>query len=156
MSVPASSKAAYRGVAHSENVDADLEEVPAARSAVHEILLRIVVALVGSYFFYHSRIPTLLRKPAPLYRVPYLIGISSGLVFLACTVLLVLWRHVLRRGTSFRHWKLRTRKPVVVLTLSGLTTYMAFSTAFWPVYGILSPMLFTLLAYSVLCALSFV
>ena len=151
-----SSAAAYKRVVQSENTEADLEEVPVARSAAHEVLLRIAVALAGVYFFYHSRIPLLLQSPAPLYRIPYLIGMASGGIFVACTVFLVVWRHVIRRGTSFRHWKLRTRKPVIVLTLSGLVAYMAFSMAFWPIYGILSPMLFTLLAYSVLCALSFV
>lgn len=136
---------------------ASLEDVSKPPASPQKFALRFLLALLGAYyFFFHSTILHHLRRPEGLFQAPYWVGLLATGTFVITTVFLVLWKYVLRRGQSFRHLRLRTRKPIVVLTLSGLVAYFALIVAFWPVFGFSSPVIFTLLSYSVLCGLSFV
>lgn len=138
---------------------ADIDDLPELVERNHpiQILVRISLIFLGGYVFYHSRVPSLLFvDPSALHRPAYLIGYSCSLIFAFVAVLLTIWRHIIQRGRSFRYWRLRSRKPVVVLTFSGLISYFAFMVAFWPVYGFRAIPLFTLFSYSILSALSFV
>jgi hypothetical protein len=143
----------YQSVAKS---NAQLDGEPYERSSVQQIIMRLAILTGGILLFYHSRVPYLLLDPIPLYRYPFYVGLVLFSIFLIVTIALVIWRQVLQRGATYRHFKLRSRRPVVIMTLSGVLAFFSFSAAFWPVYGIWSPMLFTIFSYAILCALSFV
>lgn len=139
-----------------KNSSIELEVSKADESPVQQIFIRLLVIFGGIMLLCSSRIPALLVAPTPLFYLPYLVGISSSIVFLLCILSLAIWRHILRRGNTFKHWRLRTRRPIFILTTAGFLAYCAFSIAFWPVYGIWSLPLFTVVAYAILSALSFV
>ena len=144
-----------QGNVHASNASLDTTTDPP--TSPQNFALRLVLALIGVYYFFLvSSIPSHLRHPDALFRPLYVIGMVSASLFVAMSAFLVFWRHVLRRGENYRHLRLRTRKPIVVLTLSGVVAYFAFIGAFWSVLGFKSPLVFTFLSYAVLCALSFV
>lgn len=140
----------------SSRKSAEIDKVPGEGPSTLDTIFRLAVIIGGAILLHSSQIPALLLDPTLLWSRPYLVGVASGLTFIVCILLLIIWRHILQRGATFRHWRVRMRRPIQVLTLSGIISASSLTIAFWPVYGFWTIPLFSVLSYVVLCLLSFV
>lgn len=85
------------------------------------------------------------------------VGYISGGIWATCIILVVLWKHLIQPAMSYRHLRMRARRPLIIIIVSGLITFVAGVIAFWPIYGgIRALLLFAFLAYATMCFLSFV
>lgn len=119
-------------------------------------LMRLLVIVMAMLAVQWAGLLSHVCNPTGLYLPAYRVGLTSGAVSLIIILLVLLWKYVVQRGVSYRHLRMRARRPLLVIVTSGTVAFVSFSLAFWPVYGLKGPFLFALISYGVLCSLSFV
>lgn len=126
------------------------------RASVPAQLARLAVLVAAVMAIRWTGLLGHVRNPVGLYQPAYRVGVTAGSIALSVILLVLVWKYLVQRGVSYRHLRMRARRPLVVIIVSELIAFVAFSLAFWPVYGIKGPFLFALLSYALLCLLSFV
>lgn len=135
---------------------AAFDDAPVVRASIRTRALRLLCVLAAAGVLWRTRVPAHLLAPRQLFWAAYCVGTAASAVFLAIILYVLVAKYVLRRGIDYLRWRASSPRSVALLTASAVAAYFGYSAAFWPVYGVWSPLLFAFLSYAALCALSFV
>lgn len=156
--VPPARREVSHGRGSSRRFDEDGWEAQwgTSSSTMQVKLMRLLVIVMATLAARWAGLPSHVRNPTDLYLPAYRVGLTASAVSLIVILLVLFWKHVVQRGVSYKHLRMRARRPILVIVTSGTVAFFSLSLAFWPIYGIKGPFLFAIISYGVLCSLSFV